>query len=64
MRAISVKWVFKLKKHANGNIERLKARLVAKGFRQKECIGFDDVLAPVSKYTATAIRTLSVEYLP
>jgi hypothetical protein len=48
-RAITLKWVFKLKWDEVGAIIKHKAHLVARGFLQREGINFDDAFAPVAR---------------
>lgn len=48
-KAISLKWVFKLKKDADGKVVKHEARLVAKGYAQVQGVYFEEVFAPVAR---------------
>jgi hypothetical protein len=47
--AITLKWVFKLKRDEAGAIVKYKARFVARDFMQREGINFNDTFAPVAR---------------
>ena len=53
---IGSKWVVKVKRDANGDVDRHTARLVAQGYSQTQGIDYEEVYSPVAKHSS--IKTL------
>jgi hypothetical protein len=52
---VTSKWLYKIKHAADGSVEKFKARFVAHGFSQKEGIDYDEIFAPIARYTSIRI---------
>ncbi|KAJ0828650.1 putative RNA-directed DNA polymerase [Helianthus annuus] len=48
-RAVGLKWVFKIKRDADGAVTKHKARVVAKGYVQRKGVDFEEAFAPVAR---------------
>lgn len=54
---IDIKWIYKVKQHANGFVDQHKARLVAKGFSQKSSVDYSKTFAPTARFDT--IKTIN-----
>ena len=54
-KAIGNKWVYKIKRDVNNQVERYRARLVVKGFAQKEGTDFNEIFSPVVRLSTVRV---------
>ncbi|VVA37944.1 PREDICTED: Retrovirus-related Pol poly from transposon, partial [Prunus dulcis] len=52
---VGCKWIFKIKKNADGTISRYKARLVAQGFSQEYGLDYEETFSPVVRHTTVRL---------
>lgn len=60
---IDCKWIYKVKQHVDGSIDKYKARLGAKGFSQPLGFDFQETFNPSVQYsTMQIVLTLAMSY--
>jgi hypothetical protein len=61
-KAISLKWVFKLKHDEQRRVVKHKARLIAKGYVQRQGVDFEEVFAPVARMESVRVMLAVVAH--
>jgi predicted RNA binding protein YcfA (HicA-like mRNA interferase family) len=51
-KAIGCRWVFKIKKNADGTIDKYKGRVVVKGYEQRYGVDYTETFAPTARFGA------------
>ncbi|GJV88835.1 gag-pol polyprotein [Tanacetum coccineum] len=54
-KPIGNKWVYKIKRNGDDQVERYHARLVVKGYAQKKGINFNEIFSPVVRMTTVRV---------
>ena len=59
---VTSRWLYKVKKAADGSVDKYKARFVARGFSQVEGVDYDETFAPVAIFSSIrAVISVVVE---
>jgi hypothetical protein len=54
-KVVGSKWVFRIKRGPDGEIQKYKARIVAQGFTQIEGVDYNETFAPVAKFASLRV---------
>ncbi|XP_072058285.1 secreted RxLR effector protein 161-like [Arachis hypogaea] len=57
-KAIGNKWVYKIKRDSNDQVERYRVRLVVKGYAQKEGVDFNEIFFSVVRLTIRVVLAI------